>query len=107
MQVRTKILFLPFKVLNKVAVNALSPLVFLLQLKFEVLEKNVLQRLDDKKGRECAQKNLESLKTFLRKSKIIDYADAVCLTGNFLCKEVPCWEGVFIFCDYETEVIAV
>ena len=41
MQVRTKILFLPFKVRNKVAANALSPLVFLLQLKFEVLEKNV------------------------------------------------------------------
>jgi len=37
-----------------------------------------------------------------RKSKIIDYADAVGLTENFLClsgwasKDVS-WEGVFIF----------
>ena len=62
--------------------------------------------MDAKKGRQCAHKNLESVETFLRKSKIIDYADAVGLTGNFLCKEVS-WEGVFAFCDYETEVIAV
>ena len=47
-----------------------------------------------------------------RKSKIIDYPDAVGLTGNILClsgwasKEVSL-EGVFAFRDYETEVIAV
>ena len=54
-------------------------------------------------------KNREFVEAFLkksRKSKIIDYADAVGLTGNVLCKEVS-WEGVFTFCDYETEVIAV
>ena len=64
MQVRKKIFFLPFKVRNKVAANALSPLVFLLQLKFEVLEKNVLQQMDAKKGRQWAQKNQESVEAF-------------------------------------------
>ena len=57
--------------------------------------------MDAKKGRQCAQKNQENVEAFLRKSKkskIIDYADGVGLTGNFLCKEVS-WEGVFAFCD--------
>ena len=57
--------------------------------------------MDAKKGRQCAQKNRESVEAFLRKSKIIDYADAVGLTGKFVClsgwasKDVF-WEGVFI-----------
>lgn len=107
-----KILFLPFNIRNKVAANALWPLVFLLELKFEVLEKKCFLLNGCQKGRQCAHKNRESVEAFLRKSKIIDYAVAVGLTGNFLClsgwasKEVS-WEGVFAFRDYETEVIAV
>ena len=111
MQVRTKILLLPFKVRNKVAANALSPLVFLLQLKFEVLEKNVLQRMDDNVHKKIGNpwtkrfwENRENLKSLAMQMLLacqeIFYAYLVGPTERFPFLRL-------YFSDYETEVIGV